>query len=112
MYLSLSQTSLQVLTCLQYNSFENTVGKGEIARNFSQFFPLFWRTLSHFHQLEICRLQTLLVWKNLKLVVWERVKIIRFVLDTVENKVEICQLASVFSKIFYNRIIGLLPLDC
>ena len=30
--LTLSQTS-PFFTCLQYNSFENTVGKGEIARN-------------------------------------------------------------------------------
>ena len=32
-----------VLMCLQYKSFENAVGKGEIARN-SVFYP-FWRTL-------------------------------------------------------------------
>ena len=31
-HLTLSQTSL-VFTCLQYKSFENTVGKGEIAHN-------------------------------------------------------------------------------
>ena len=28
-----------VFTCLQYNSFENTVGKGEIARNEPFFLP-------------------------------------------------------------------------
>ena len=38
-----------VFTCLQYKPFENTVGKGEIARNeqfllFPQRFLLFWRT--------------------------------------------------------------------
>ena len=51
-HLTLSQTS----PCLQYKSFENTVGKGEIARN-EQFllFPLCFlpvgRTLCHFHQI-------------------------------------------------------------
>ena len=43
-----------VFTNLQYMSFENTVEKGEIARNeqfllFSQCFLPVWRTLSHFH---------------------------------------------------------------
>ena len=50
-------------TCLQYKSFENTVEKGEIARN-EQFllFPLcflpVWRTLWHFIKFEtvVCRL--------------------------------------------------------
>ena len=46
-------------------SVENTVGKGEIARNeqfllFLQFFLHFWKTFSHFHQIQNCRLQTLL----------------------------------------------------
>ena len=65
-------------TCLQYKSFENTVGKGEIAHN-EQFllFPLcflpVWITSYHFHQKNCC-LQTLSVWKGLKFVVWERVK--------------------------------------
>ena len=45
-----------VVTCLQYKSFENTVGKGEIACNkqfllFPQCFLLAWRTFSHFHQM-------------------------------------------------------------
>ena len=31
--LTLSQTSRPVFTCLQYKSFKNTVGKGEIAHN-------------------------------------------------------------------------------
>ena len=31
--LTLSQTLSLVFTCLQYKSFENTVGKGEIAHN-------------------------------------------------------------------------------
>ena len=53
------------LTCLQYKSFENTVGrKGEIAHN-EQFllFPLcvlpVWRTFCYFHRIRNCRLQTL-----------------------------------------------------
>ena len=46
--LTLSQTSPD-FTCLQYKSFENTVGKGEIARNeqfllFPQCFLPVWRT--------------------------------------------------------------------
>ena len=57
------------------NSYENTVGKGQIAR-YEQFllfppcFPSIWRTCSHFHQIKNCRLQTLSVWKSLKSVVW------------------------------------------
>ena len=64
--------------CLQYKSFENTVGKGEIARNeqfllFPQCFLPILRTFHHFHQLLNRRLQTLSIWKSLKFVVWERV---------------------------------------
>ena len=45
-----------VFTCLQYKSFENTVGKGEIARNeqfllFPQCFLPVWRTFCHIHQI-------------------------------------------------------------
>ena len=44
-----------LVTCMQYKSFENTVGKGEIARNeqfllFPQCFLPVWRTFCHFHQ--------------------------------------------------------------
>ena len=44
-----------VFTCLQYKSFENTVGKEEIAPNeqfllFSQCFLTIWRTFCYFHQ--------------------------------------------------------------
>ena len=65
--------------CPQYKSFENTVGKGEIACDeqfllFSQCFLTFSRTFSHVYQISNCRLQTLSVWKGLKFVVWERVK--------------------------------------
>ena len=38
-YLTLSQTSPGFFTCLQYKPFDNTVGKGGIARN--EQFPLF-----------------------------------------------------------------------
>ena len=43
-----------VFTCLQYKPFENTVGKGEIARNeqfllFQLCFLPFLRTFCHFH---------------------------------------------------------------
>ena len=66
----------RVFTCLQYKSFENTVEKGEIARNkqfllsHSVFYPFGW-TFNHFHQIWNCHLQTLSVWKSLKFVVWE-----------------------------------------
>ena len=60
-------------------SLENTVGKGEIARNeqfllFPQCFQCIWRTYGRVHQICYCRLQTLSVWKSLKSVVWEGVK--------------------------------------
>ena len=62
---------------LQYRYSKNTVRKGETAHN-EQFllFPVLSTLLktflpfsSSFHQL-----QTLSVWKNLKIVIWERVK--------------------------------------
>ena len=45
-----------VFTCLQDKSFENTVGKGEIARNeqfllFPQCFLPVWRAFCHFQQI-------------------------------------------------------------
>ena len=45
-----------VFTCLQYKSFENTVGKEEIACNeqfllFPQCFVPVWRTFRHLHQI-------------------------------------------------------------
>ena len=59
-------------------SFENTVGKGEIARNeqfllFPQCFLPYLRTTCHFYQISNCRLQNLSIWTSLKFVVWERV---------------------------------------
>ena len=73
--LTLSQTS----PGLQYRSFENTVGKGEIARDeqfllFPQCFLTVRRTFCHFHQVENCRLQTLSICTSLEFVIWERVK--------------------------------------
>ena len=66
--------------CLQCKSFENTMGKREIAHN-KQFllFPecfdlLVLGTFCHFHQILNCRLLTVLVSKSLKFVIWERVK--------------------------------------
>ena len=61
--------------CLQ--SFENTVGKGEISRNkqfllFPQCFLPIWRTVCHFHQIQNCRLQTLRARISVKFVVKER----------------------------------------
>ena len=66
--------------CLQYKSLENTVGKGEIARNeqfllFPQHFLHIWITFCHFHQIKNCWLQTLSVWQSLNFVVWERVNL-------------------------------------
>ena len=65
--------------CPQFKSFENSVGKGEIARDeqfllFPQCFLTFLRTLSHVYLMSNCCLQTLLFWKSLKFVIWERVK--------------------------------------
>ena len=64
--------------CLQYKSFENTVGKGEITRNeqfllFTQCFLPCYRSFCDIHQIQNCRLQTFSIWKSLKFVVWERV---------------------------------------
>ena len=52
--------------------------KEEIACNkqfllFPQCFLPIWGTFCHFHQIWNCRLQTLSLWKSLKLVIWERV---------------------------------------
>ena len=71
--------------CLQYISFENTAGKGEIAHieqflPFPQCFVPVWRTFCHFHQIQNCRLQILSVRKSLKFVVWERVKYFEYIL--------------------------------
>ena len=67
-----------VFICMQWKSFENTVKKGEIARNeqfllFPQCFLPVSRTFCHFHWIWNCRLQSLSVWKSEKFVIWERV---------------------------------------
>ena len=54
-------------------------GKGEIARNeqfllFPHCFLSIWRAFCHFHKTWNYTLQTLSVWKSLKLDVWERVE--------------------------------------
>ena len=77
--LTLSHTSLGFYVSAVLISFENNVGKGEIACNkqfllFPQCFLPIWNTFYHFHKIWFCRLQTLSVWNSLKFVVWERVK--------------------------------------
>ena len=68
-------TQWRHLTPLGNKPFENTVGKGEIARYeqfllFPQCFLPIWITFCHFRQIWNCRLQTLSLWKSLKFVVW------------------------------------------
>ena len=63
-------------------SFENTVGKGEIARYeqfllFPQCFLPFRKIFLHFHQIQNCHLQTISVRKSLEFDVWKRVKDIK-----------------------------------
>ena len=66
----------QMVNLSQTSPVENTVGKGEIARN-EQFllFPTCYlpvlRIFCHFYQILNCRLQTLSVWKSLKFVICE-----------------------------------------
>ena len=64
-----------VFTCLQYKSFENTVGKGDIAPNeqfllYPQCFLHVWRTVCHFHQIWYChhygRVKNLLFGEGLR----------------------------------------------
>ena len=61
--------------------FENTVGKGEIVHNeqfllFSHCFLPVLPSFCHFYQIWNCHLQTLWLWKSLKLVVSDRVKLL------------------------------------
>ena len=77
--LTLSQTSPGFYVSAVQAFLKNTEGKGEIARNkqfllFPQCFLPVWRTFCHFHQFQDCRLPTVRIWKNKKIVVWERVK--------------------------------------
>ena len=68
-YLTLPKQAL-VFTCLQYKSFKNTVGKGEISHNeqfllFPQCFLVVLRIFCHFLSTENWCLQTCTVWKSL-----------------------------------------------
>ena len=67
-----------VFTCLQYKSFENTVGKGEITHNEQFLFPhCFLPFLENFlpfsSNLNLSSPPSF-SWKSLKSVVWKRVK--------------------------------------
>ena len=74
--------------CLQYKCIENTMEKGEIARNeqflpFPQCFLPCYIIFCRFHQIQYCHLQTLKVWKSPTFVVLERVNnnnVLNFVL--------------------------------
>ena len=65
-----------VFMYLPYKSFENTEGKGGIARDeqfllFPQCLHSIWRIFYHLYEISNCRLKILSVWKSLKFVVWE-----------------------------------------
>ena len=64
-------------TCLQYKSFENALGKGEIACNeHFLLFPVFSILLENsmlFSSNSKLHLQTFSVWKSLTSVVWETI---------------------------------------
>ena len=63
-----------VFMCLHYKNFENTVGKGKWLKtsNFSfTLFYLFEELSASFMKTQNCCLQTLSIWKRLKIVVWE-----------------------------------------
>ena len=73
-------TQWHLLKPLGNKPFENTVGKGEIACKkqfllFPQCFLPIWITFCHFRQIWSYRLQTFLVWKSLKFVVYWWVKV-------------------------------------
>ena len=80
--LSQKSPSFYVSAVQVFKSFENTVGKGDIGEiaHYEQFllFPLcflpFMIPFCHFHQIQNCCLHALSVWKSLKLVIWERAK--------------------------------------
>ena len=71
-------TQSHLLTPLANKPFENTVGKGEIARN-EHFLlcPVFSTLLENFSAIfiksKIVVCKTLSIWRSLKFVVWERV---------------------------------------
>ena len=77
-------------------SSKNFVGKGKIICYeqfllFLQNYPPVWRTFCHFHQIQNGCLQTLSVWKSLKFVVWEKIKLVQFLgILYKEKRVKIC----------------------
>ena len=85
--------------CLEYNSFENTIGKGEIVC-IEQFLPSpqcflpIWRIFYYFNQKWNCWPQFLSVWKSLKFFIWERVNSWTLTpkKDLTKNRYEIWQL--------------------
>ena len=54
------------------NSFQNKLWFLRVCVR--DFLPV-WITFNHFHQIRNCRLQTLSIWKSLRFVVWERIKV-------------------------------------
>ena len=78
LFLSPFQNKPWFLRVCSINLLKTLWGKGEIAHNeqfllFPQCFLPFWKIFIHLHQIWNCCLQTLSDWKNLKLIVWERV---------------------------------------
>ena len=71
--LNLSQTSPGYYMSAVQVSWKH-YGKRRKFLLFPECFSHVWRTFCHFQQIWNCRLQTLSFWKNLKFVVWERVK--------------------------------------
>ena len=69
--LTLSQTS-PVFYCSAVQVFWKHCGKRRNC-SFPQCFLPIWRTFYHSYQIQNCYLQTILVWKILKFVVWEGV---------------------------------------
>ena len=104
--------------CLQYKSFENIVGKGEIAYIkqfllFQQCFPPFSRTFCHFHQFKIVACK-LFQCGSLQFVVWEglnRLKKVRILWERGENdrheKHNLFQQLFSLNSLSNNNILGL-----
>ena len=73
-----------VFTCLKCQSFENTVGKREIACNkqfflFQQCFVIFWKTFTILSNLKLSSANSIR-WKSLITVIWERVRQTKWIL--------------------------------
>ena len=99
-----------IFRCLQYKSFENTVGKGEIARN-KQFLHFPWcfstcldNCVPFSSKFKInCCLQSLSVWKSLTFVVWERFKMETCTIRMDCYQTILIQLCPLFSFEFFTR---------